>query len=99
MVGRARRPDQGRHFILMRIHFIAGDTAEAQDAAANLKTVHGQAAAADCDVIVVLGGDGTLLETVHRTLALNKPVYGMNRGSVGFLLNPYRPEDLINRLK
>lgn len=83
----------------MRIHFTANDTAEAQDALKALTGLYGQAAGKDCDVIVVLGGDGTLLETVHRILKLNKPVYGMNRGSLGFLLNPYRTEKLEERLK
>lgn len=82
----------------MRVHFIASDTAEAQEAMKALTAQYGQTAEKDCDVIVVLGGDGTLLETIHRTLRLGKPVYGMNRGSVGFLLNPYRPENLTERL-
>jgi NAD+ kinase len=83
----------------MRIHFVANDSSEAQDALRSLTALYGQTAEKDCDVAVVLGGDGTLLETVHRILKLNKPVYGMNRGSVGFLLNPYRTENLLERLK
>ena len=83
----------------MRIHFTANDTDEAQDAIRTLTAAHGQTGVADADVIVVLGGDGTLLETVHKTLRHNKPVYGMNRGSVGFLLNPYRPDNLLDRLQ
>ncbi len=53
----------------------------------------GQAAA-----IVALGGDGFMLETQHRFLGRNVPVYGMNRGSIGFLMNDYRAEDLPQRL-
>ena len=83
----------------MRIHFFAGDTEEAESALTALTTLYGQAGAEECDVIVVLGGDGTLLETLHRVVTLNKPVYGMNRGSLGFLLNPYRAENLEERLK
>lgn len=83
----------------MRIHFIASDTVESQEALKELLPVYGQTAEKDCDVIVILGGDGTLLENVHKTLKLNKPIYGMNRGSIGFLLNPYRAESLIDRLK
>ncbi|HEY8190159.1 MAG TPA: NAD kinase [Micavibrio sp.] len=83
----------------MRIHFTANDTAEAQSALKYLLTAHGQTDENQCDVIVVLGGDGTLLETIHRTIEFNKPIYGMNRGSIGFLLNPYRPENLMERLK
>lgn len=83
----------------MRIHFSASDTQDAIDASNKLIALYGQTAEKDCDVIVALGGDGTLLETVHRTLPLNKPVYGMNRGSVGFLLNPYNENNLPDRLK
>lgn len=83
----------------MRIHFAASDTAEAQAAFNTLKGAHGQSDIESCDVIVVLGGDGTMLETIHRTRESGKPVYGMNRGSVGFLLNPYRPENLVERIK
>jgi NAD+ kinase len=83
----------------MRIHFSANESAEAQDALRALTVLYGQTAEKDCDVVVVLGGDGTLLETVHRNLKINKPVYGMNRGSVGFLLNPYRAKNLLERLK
>jgi len=82
----------------MRIHFVASESAEAADALRALTALYGQTSEKDCDVVVVLGGDGTLLETVHRALKLNKPFYGMNRGSVGFLLNPYRIEHLPERL-
>lgn len=81
-----------------RIHFHAAESAAAQDALTQLTAACGQSAAEDADVIVALGGDGTLLETLHRYYHLNKPFYGMNRGSVGFLLNPYRGEDLRARL-
>ncbi len=48
--------------------------------------------------MVALGGDGFMLETIHEVLALNVPVYGMNRGSVGFLMNSYSEDDLPGRL-
>lgn len=83
----------------MKIHFTASDVDEAQDALARLCKTHGQSPIEDADVVVVMGGDGTLLETVHQTLAYQKPVYGMNRGSVGFLLNPFHPDNLIDRIK
>ena len=51
------------------------------------------------DVIVVLGGDGTMLEAIHLNMEQNIPVFGMNRGSVGFLLNDYRPENLVERIE
>lgn len=51
-----------------------------------------------CDVIVALGGDGMMLHTIHNTLTLDKPVFGMNCGTVGFLMNDYRLEDLPERI-
>ena len=53
----------------------------------------------DADVIVALGGDGFMLATLHRTQSLPAPVYGMNRGTVGFLMNEYHEDDLMERLK
>jgi len=82
----------------MRLHFTASDTDEAQAAFRALTKAHGQTDIGTCDVIVVLGGDGTMLETIHKSRETGKPVYGMNRGSVGFLLNPYRPENLADRI-
>jgi NAD+ kinase len=51
-----------------------------------------------CDVIVALGGDGMMLHTIHNTLPLGKPIFGMNCGTVGFLMNDYRLEDLPERI-
>ena len=81
-----------------RIHFHASASDAAQDALAALAAAYGQSPVADADVIVALGGDGTLLECLHKYHELNKPFYGLNRGSVGFLLNPYRAENLRDRL-
>ncbi|MDB5477643.1 MAG: inorganic polyphosphate/ATP-NAD kinase [Alphaproteobacteria bacterium] len=52
----------------------------------------------NADVIVALGGDGHMLEVMHQTMALKKPIYGMNLGSVGFLLNNYSPDFLMERM-
>ena len=52
----------------------------------------------DCDALVVLGGDGMMLKVLHRFLEKNIPIYGMNRGSVGFLMNPYNEDNLLERL-
>ncbi len=82
----------------VKISFFSADTFDAQHARDRLVKAYGQADPESADVIVVLGGDGTMLETLHETIGLDKPVYGMNRGSVGFLLNPYREEDLPERL-
>lgn len=80
------------------IAVVATKTPEGQSALAALQQVHGTAAPADADVIVALGGDGFMLQTVHRHMALNKPVYGMKAGTVGFLMNQYRPEQLLERI-
>lgn len=53
----------------------------------------------DCDVIVALGGDGLMLKVLHRYMDAGIPIYGMNRGSVGFLLNPYEPRNLLEMLE
>lgn len=83
----------------MKIHFHAADTKRAQDAFEILAGKYGQANKDVAEVIVVLGGDGTMLEALHETEKLEKPVYGMNFGSVGFLMNPYHEGDLLERLK
>ncbi|PGH55132.1 NAD kinase [Azospirillum palustre] len=86
----------------LRIAFSCADTDEARAARTRLVHRYGNALADEADVIVALGGDGFLLETLHRALTRNRerptPVYGMNRGSVGFLLNAYREEDLAERI-
>lgn len=82
----------------LRISCFTADTEEARAARAALENLYGCVSPQDADAIVVLGGDGTMLEALHKTLALDKPLYGMNRGSLGFLLNPWRAEDLPGRL-
>lgn len=83
----------------MKIHFSAADTDKAIEARKALAARYGDVAREDADVIVALGGDGAMLHALHDAIPLNKPVFGMNRGSVGFLLNEYREEDLPARLK
>lgn len=63
-----------------------------------LRQIYGEVAEADADIVVALGGDGHMLDTLRRRLKDKKPVYGMNRGTVGFLMNEYREEDLPERL-
>jgi len=82
-----------------RIAFVAADQEAAQEALAHLTVHYGQAATDDCDVIVALGGDGFMLETMHRFIANGVPIYGMNRGTVGFLLNRYSADTLPERLR
>ncbi len=84
---------------LSKIGFRAADTPEAQDALADLKAVHGDSSDEEADVLVVLGGDGFMLETLHSIMERPIPVYGMNLGTVGFLLNEYQGDQLIDRLQ
>ncbi|WP_242107696.1 NAD kinase [Luteimonas aquatica] len=81
-----------------RIAFLASPADGAQDAQAQLIALHGQAEPAEADVICALGGDGFMLQTLHRHGALGKPVFGMKLGTVGFLMNQYRGEDLLARI-
>ena len=73
-----------------KIAFVASETKEAKAALATLVKRYGNAAAGDADAIVALGGDGLMLQTMHRHLNSRIPIYGMNCGSVGFLLNDYQ---------
>lgn len=82
-----------------KLTFIATDTDEAQEALKTLQQHHDDAGLDDADIAIAIGGDGTMLETLHDTYNHGLPVYGMNCGSVGFLMNPYRPEKLLERLK
>ena len=83
----------------MKIAFTASDAPVAQTARAVLATRYGAVDEGAADVIVALGGDGFMLHTLHRTQSLDVPVYGMNRGTVGFLMNGYSESDLVARLK
>ncbi|MFZ4601723.1 MAG: NAD kinase [Caulobacterales bacterium] len=82
----------------MRLHFSASPRPEAQEALRRLRHTFGEAGEADADVVVALGGDGHMLDALRRRLGDGKPVYGMNRGTVGFLMNEYREEDLPERV-
>lgn len=82
-----------------RIAFVASDVAEARTALQRLVHRYGNAPAAEADAIVALGGDGLMLQTLHRFLNDRIPIYGMNRGSVGFLMNEYQEDDLVERLE
>ena len=82
-----------------RLAFVASDRPEAQEALERLETRYGRTPLADADVIVALGGDGFMLETLHKTLLLDHPIYGMNCGSVGFLMNDYIEEGLVERVR
>src|SRR5579864_9402099 len=81
-----------------RLAFLASDRPEAAAARAALTARYGETSEADADVLVVLEGDGFMLETLRRDLARRRPIYGMNRGSVGFLMNDYVEAGLFERI-
>jgi NAD+ kinase len=81
-----------------RIAFLSSGTPEADTAKLRLAEIYGNVPAEEADVIVALGGDGLMLQTLHRYMGSGKPIYGMNRGSVGFLMNEYQETGLRERL-
>lgn len=81
-----------------RVHFTASETEDAQAACKRLVHQYGQSRILDANVIVALGGDGFMLESMHRFMASGLPIYGMNKGTIGFLLNNYDEENLMERL-
>ncbi|MBL9056469.1 MAG: NAD kinase, partial [Rhodobacteraceae bacterium] len=83
---------------LNRIAFRASTAPAAQEAFAALVALHGQTPLEAADVVVALGGDGFMLQTLHDSQASGLPVYGMNCGTIGFLMNTYSAEDLPARL-
>ena len=83
---------------MQKICFTASETEVAQSALQRMVGRYGNAAMEKADVIVALGGDGFMLQTLHATEHLDVPVYGMNCGTIGFLMNEYGEEDLPERL-
>jgi NAD+ kinase len=81
---------------MTRLHFTA--TLNADEALAELRARYGDCGPQDADIVVALGGDGFMLQTLHDFVGTDKPIYGMNQGSVGFLMNEYRADDLVTRL-
>ena len=84
--------------LIERVAFVASDRHEAQAACARLADRYGAHPQSEAQVIVALGGDGFMLETLHRTLGSGKPIYGMNFGSIGFLMNEYAEDGLLERI-
>ncbi len=78
--------------------FVASGAPDAEQAAAELTSVYGRTARDDADVIVALGGDGFLLQVLRETMGSGQQVYGMNRGTIGFLMNEYRLQGLPERI-
>lgn len=83
----------------MNLAFIATATEEAQKAKEALELLYPSTTPEKADVIIVLGGDGFMLKSLHQFQSLEKPVYGLNCGSVGFLMNAYQEANLLDRLK
>jgi len=81
-----------------RIACLAADNEAAQAALRELHSRYDSADPDDADIIVSLGGDGFMLETLHRFVGRPARIFGMHRGSVGFLMNPYRPDGLVERI-
>jgi NAD+ kinase len=81
------------------IAFLASDTSEARKALNRLAKRYGNVAPEEAAVVVALGGDGHMLQTLHRFVSTGTPIYGMNRGSVGFLMNDYAELGLVERLR
>ena len=81
-----------------RIAFVASAGAEAQQALAQLTELYGNHDPESADVVVALGGDGLMLQTLHQHMRSGKPIYGMHRGTVGFLMNEFSENALSERL-
>ncbi len=81
-----------------KIGFLASDVDVAQAAMRDFRTAFGHVPTDQADIIVALGGDGFMLATLFATQALDVPVYGMNRGTIGFLMNEFSESDLLQRL-
>ena len=81
------------------IAIVAARTPSAQAALETLSAIYPSKPPADADVIVALGGDGFMLQTIHRFINHGKPIFGMNRGSVGFMMNPYSTDDLLGQIR
>jgi NAD+ kinase len=90
-----KRPAPSRY---ERIAFVASDVTEAQRARRQLARRYGDARPETADVIVALGGDGLMLATLQRFMNSGKPIYGMHRGTVGFLMNEFSEKRLTERL-
>ena len=82
----------------IKINFFSANTKKADSALKNLKKKYKNYPINKADVIVALGGDGTILSALHKSIKISKPIFGINRGEYGFLTNPYKNVDLIKRL-
>ncbi len=83
---------------IKKIAFVSSDAPKAISAMKKLRTLYGDTKLKDADVVVALGGDGLMLESLHKTMQHDIPVYGMNCGSIGFLMNDFHDNDLMERI-
>jgi NAD+ kinase len=81
------------------IAFVASAAPDAQSALQILQDRYANVMPEQADVIVALGGDGLMLQSLHQFMGTAKPIYGMNKGTVGFLMNDFREDDLFDRLE
>ncbi len=82
----------------MKIHFHASNRPRPQEAFKELSDIYGQSNIENADTIVVLGGDGAMLRSLHKFTGIDLPIYGLNLGTLGFLLNEYKNQNLIERI-
>jgi NAD+ kinase len=83
----------------LRLAFVAAATSAARSARARLQKRYGTVPPAQADVVVALGGDGLMLQTLHRNMRRGTPIYGMNLGTIGFLMNTFKEAGLLQRIK
>jgi NAD+ kinase len=81
-----------------RLSFVSSGTAEADAAAARLRARYGEVGTDKAEIVVALGGDGLMLQALREVMERHIPVFGMNCGSVGFLMNDYSDDNLLKRL-
>ena len=82
-----------------KICFLSSNSKEAKSASKKLKKIYSGVSSREANVIVALGGDGFALSILHKYMGKNVPIFGMNCGTVGFLMNDFAENNLINRLK
>ena len=83
----------------MKLHFTAHHASDNQSLLSVMNEKYGQYAIEECDVVVAIGGDGFMLETIHKALLYDKPVFGMKGGSLSFLMNNFAEDNLIERIE
>ncbi len=86
------------NFEIKKLALLPSETDEAQKATDELSKKYPISSVEEADCLIAIGGDGQMLHVLHNHIELGKPIFGMNRGSVGFLLNDYRVDGLLDRL-